>query len=106
LEALDEISPSVHLLAIIDLADIWGPQSSEWDGTALELRALPFRNPRTQRDANRLLDWPNATGQYLGELACQHRVNRQAKTTLRNVILLTDDAVLSKTLDGINDKMF
>jgi hypothetical protein len=73
---------------------------------AAGIKSAALSKSRTQRDANRLLDWPNATGQYLGELACQHRVNRQAKTTLRNVILLTDDAVLSKTLDRINDKMF
>lgn len=69
LEALNELSPSYALLTLIDQADIWEKCSNEpWEGTALELRALLMSNSRTQRDANRLLDWTNACGQYLADL--------------------------------------
>jgi hypothetical protein len=75
---LEELSPALALLALIDAADIWTSYDSAtgirgltdpWVGTALELRGLLMSNQKTQRDATRLLDWINACGQYLNDLA-------------------------------------
>jgi hypothetical protein len=66
---LEELSPAYALLELIDQADIWQAQLSVWEGTALELRALLLSNQKTHRDAGRLLDWTNAAGQYLNDLA-------------------------------------
>jgi hypothetical protein len=75
---LEELSPAIALLALIDAADIWtsyDPTTSirgvtdPWVGTALGLRGLLMTNQKTQRDATRLLDWVNACGQYLNDLA-------------------------------------
>jgi hypothetical protein len=68
LEALDELSPSHALEELIDTAKIWGPVDGYWEGTALELRSVLLSNDRTRRDAEHLLSWTNATGQYLGDL--------------------------------------
>ena len=75
---LEELSPALALLALIDAADIWSAYypatgirgiTDPWVGTALELRGLLMVNQKTQRDATRLLDWVNACGQYLNDLA-------------------------------------
>jgi hypothetical protein len=68
-EALDELSPAFVLLELIDQLEPWGTASNEWEGTATELRQLLSADERTRRDSARLLDWTNACGQYLGELA-------------------------------------
>jgi hypothetical protein len=68
-EALDDLSPASVLLELIDQAEPWGKAGTEWEGTATELRQILLRNTGTQRDAERILNWPNACGQYLGELA-------------------------------------
>jgi hypothetical protein len=67
--ALQELSPAMHLLELIDRADIWEVQAASWEGEPLQLRALLFENPRIQRDAAKLLGWQSACGQYLAELA-------------------------------------
>jgi hypothetical protein len=81
LSALEELSQPIALLELIDRADIWSRQywdsngqlatfkTVPWEGTALELRTKLLANPLTKRDAERLLDWTNATGQYLNDLA-------------------------------------
>jgi hypothetical protein len=69
LEKLDELSPAFRLLDLIDLAEPWGPASSEWEGTADELRRMLLANAASQRDASKLLDYPTACGRYLGQLA-------------------------------------
>src|ERR1700730_11651113 len=76
IEALDELSPALALLELIDQLKPWGVANNEWEGTATELRQLLIQDERTRRDAERLLNWTNACGQYLGELTKMkpHRV--------------------------------
>jgi hypothetical protein len=69
LAELEELSPAMALLSLIDQAEIWEKTSNVWEGTALELRAMLMQNYKTQRDASRLLEWTNACGQYLNDLA-------------------------------------
>jgi hypothetical protein len=69
IESLDELSPASTLLELINQLKPWGLANSEWEGTATQLRQLLLENERTRRDAERLLNWTNACGQYLGELA-------------------------------------
>lgn len=69
LEALDELSPAFRVLGLIDLAKPWGVAGTEWEGTAVELRALLLNNPTSQRDASKLLEFPDRCGRYLGELS-------------------------------------
>ena len=66
---LEELSPAFALFGLIDAAQIWEVGSNVWEGTALELRSILVTNNKTARDANRLLDWANACGQYLNDLA-------------------------------------
>jgi hypothetical protein len=82
--SLDELSPASVLLELIDQLAPWGLADNEWEGTALELRQKLLDNSTTRRDAQRLLDWQNACGQYLGELERIHP-NRttNARTTTR-----------------------
>jgi hypothetical protein len=40
-----------------------------WEGTAAELESLLKSDPSTNRTAERVLNWPNACGTYLGRLA-------------------------------------
>jgi hypothetical protein len=75
LTELEELSPAIQLLELIDLAEIWEVQSSVWEGTALELRAALLSHHKTARDAATLLHWTNACGQYLNDL-CQIRPAR------------------------------
>jgi hypothetical protein len=69
MEALDELSPAFALLELIDQLEPWCKASNEWEGTATELRQLLIADDRTRKDGDRLLNWTNACGQYLGELA-------------------------------------
>jgi hypothetical protein len=84
--ALDELSPAFVLLELIDQLKPWGKAGNEWEGTAIELRQLLNADDRTRRDSSRLLDWTNACGQYLGELASlrPHRVQNARKELRRN----------------------
>jgi hypothetical protein len=66
---LEELSPAIALLGLIDVADIWEVTEDVWEGTALELRALLIAHHKTAVDARRLLEWVNACGQYLNDLA-------------------------------------
>jgi hypothetical protein len=68
LTELEELSPAITLLGLIDQAQIWEVQSDVWEGTALDLRALLLANHKTARDAATLLHWINACGQYLNDL--------------------------------------
>ena len=88
-EALDELSEALVLLELIDQLKPWGEFASEWEGTATELRQELLKDDRTRRDAQRLLDWTNATGQYLGELAKMkpHRVKNARTTSSRDWII-------------------
>jgi hypothetical protein len=69
LTELEELTPAIALLGLIDTADIWDAGNNEWEGTARELRTLLIANQKTGRDAQRLLEWSNACGQYLNDLA-------------------------------------
>jgi hypothetical protein len=66
---LQELSPSFALLGLIDAAEIWEVGHNVWKGTALQLRSVLMAHHKTSRDAGRLLDWMNACGQYLNDLA-------------------------------------
>ena len=72
LTEVEELSPAIALLGLIDIANIWEVQSNVWEGTALELRAELLQHPKTSRDADRLLEWTNACGEYLNDL-CEIR---------------------------------
>jgi Bifunctional DNA primase/polymerase, N-terminal len=71
LEALAELSQGVHLLELVEVAavHVWGMTETEWEGTGLELKAILLKDERTRRDAERLLNWTNATATYLADLA-------------------------------------
>jgi hypothetical protein len=71
-EALDELSPANTLLDLIDQAKPW-EVDTEWEGPATELRQILCNNDKTRRDAERILYWTNACGQYLGELEKTHK---------------------------------
>jgi hypothetical protein len=75
LTELEETSPAITLLGLIDQANIWEVQSEVWAGTALQLRAQLLQNQKTSRDAAKLLDWINACGQHLNDSA-RMRPNR------------------------------
>jgi hypothetical protein len=83
LTELEELSPAIALLGLIDTAHIWEVKSDLWTGTALQLRALLLTHHKTARDADRLLGWTNACGQYLGDLTKirPHRVKKTVKVS-------------------------
>jgi hypothetical protein len=66
---LEHLSPAHTLLDLIDIADIWEVGNDLWEGTAIELRALLMGHHKTAADARKLLEWLNACGQYLNDLA-------------------------------------
>jgi hypothetical protein len=66
---LEELSAASAILELIDQLKPWGLTSTTWEGTALELRTLLFENQSTRRDAEKLLSYTNACGQYLNDLA-------------------------------------
>jgi hypothetical protein len=88
LEALDELSPAFRMLGLIDLAKPWGT-GIEWKGTADTLRALLLNNPTTQRDASKLLEFPDRCGRYLGELSRKRpaRVQNARTEDVRNWVV-------------------
>ena len=68
LEVLTAMSPETELLNIIDAECFSQSPSLDWSGTAESLKTKLF-NSASGHAAKRLLDWPNATGSYLGRLA-------------------------------------
>jgi hypothetical protein len=78
---MDEISPGTHLLFLIDKAKPWGPQNSQWEGSAAELRDILLHNDSTRRDAENLLKYLNACGTYLGLIAKSHPNRVQTQRT-------------------------
>ena len=68
-ESLHGLSPAAALLGLIDYLAPWGEAAKEWEGTAEELRVLLLQNNGTATDARRLLEWPQACGNYLATLA-------------------------------------
>jgi hypothetical protein len=87
--ALHHLSPAAALLALIDTLVPWNG-SDEWEGTAEELRRALFADNNTATDAKRLLEWPQACGNYLGILARkqpervrQHRTGEQRRWIIR-----------------------
>ena len=68
-EALHGLSPASALLGLIDHLAPWGEVANEWQGSADELRAQLLQNGGTMTDARRLLEWPQACGNYLATLA-------------------------------------
>lgn len=71
LAAIETLAPETRLLAIIDAEFFLGPVNSVWDGTAEKLERL-LCNGKSSHEAQRLLDWNNATGTYLGRLASKY----------------------------------
>jgi hypothetical protein len=86
LAALDELSPSHALEELIDQAKIWGAIDDFWEGTALELRSALLNDDRTRRDAEHLLNWTNAAGQYLGDLQKKSPDRFQSRKTSTRII--------------------
>jgi hypothetical protein len=79
---LEELSPAVRLLELIDLLEPWGKVATQWEGSAAELRSLLVNDPTLRRDAEALLSWPNACGQYLSDLA---RIRKTRVKALRDM---------------------
>jgi hypothetical protein len=86
LDSLDELSPGHALEELIDQAKIWGAVDDYWEGTALDLRSTLLNNDRTRRDAERLLNWTNATGQHLGDLQKKSPDRFKSRKTNREII--------------------
>jgi hypothetical protein len=88
-EEVNALGPAAVLLGLIDQSDIF-QWSSEWTGTALELRSLLLENERTLRDARKLLDWTNACGQYLKESSKNYpeRVRESRRASKRMWIVM------------------
>lgn len=87
--ALHELSPAAALLVLIDTLAPWGDES-QWEGTAEVLRSeLLSQSSATMSDARRLLEWPQACGSYLGDLARKQpeRVQQHRTSTARNWII-------------------
>ena len=80
-EALHGLSPAAALLGLIDYLAPWGAVDREWEGTAEELRVLLLQNGGTATDARRLLEWPQACGNYLATLAKKNAARVQPHRT-------------------------
>lgn len=85
---LESLSPESTLLDMIDEA-IFPKEGPAWRGTAAELQRLLLADYRTEPQARRLLDWPNACGTYLGRLAHKQpdRVEESRTATRRDFII-------------------
>jgi hypothetical protein len=68
LEAIEMLAPETRLLGLIEEVHFSGPLNSTWEGTAEELEGSLTKG-NTAHEAERLLNWNNATGTYLGRLA-------------------------------------
>jgi len=84
LAALNEMSPEMRLLGLIDAALEEKGQTGQWVGTATDLERL-LNDSAVALETRRLLDWNNATGTYLGRLAKKlpNRVRGQRSKTSR-----------------------
>ena len=80
-ESLHGLSPASALLGLIDALAPWGEASNEWEGTAEELRSRLFNCGATGTDARRLLEWPQACGNYLATLAKKNAARVQPHRT-------------------------
>jgi hypothetical protein len=94
--ALHMLSPAAALLNLIDTLTPWFTER-EWEGTAESLRSELMTETRTRDDARRLLEWPQACGNYLATLARKQpeRVQQHRTSTARNWIIRapSNDAV-------------
>jgi hypothetical protein len=81
LTELEELSPALTLLELIDRLKPWQPANTSWEGTALELRGLLLDAQVTRRDAQETLRWVNACGLYLNELAQMRPERVKARRT-------------------------
>lgn len=79
--ALHDLSPAAALLGLIDQLAPWGTSEKQWEGTAEELRAQLFQSGGTATDARRLLEWPQACGNYLATLAKKNAERVQYRRT-------------------------
>ena len=84
LAALNEMSPEIRLIGLVDLALEENGHTGQWVGTATDLERL-LNDSTVANEARRLLDWNNATGTYLGRLAKKlpNRVRGQRSKTSR-----------------------
>ena len=73
-QSLEELSPQEQLLSMIERA-LWKGVEEEWEGTAEELRELLQDDSGTRYDAQKLLNYAQTCGWYLGRL--QERYPRQ-----------------------------
>jgi hypothetical protein len=82
--ALNEMSPEMRLLGLIDAALDETSHVGQWTGTATQLEKMLFESA-AGFEARRLLDWNNATGTYLGRLAKKvpNRVQAQRSSSSR-----------------------
>jgi len=83
--ALNEMSPEMRLMGLLDAALDEQGHCGQWSGTATELEQLLFQS-KVGFEARRLLDWNNATGTYLGRLAKKlpNRVQAQRTNAMRH----------------------
>lgn len=79
-EALHSLSPAAALLGLIDCLAPWGV-TEKWEGTAEELRVMLHQTGGITSDARRLLEWPQACGNYLATLAKKHAERVQPHRT-------------------------
>ncbi len=68
LEQLFEMSKQAQLESLIDIVLPLRSENGHWSGTAAELKAELCRSYDVGKDAQKLLDWNNATGTLLGLL--------------------------------------
>ena len=66
--ALNEMSPEMRLMGLIDAALTEDEHVGQWTGTATELERL-LSESKVGFESRKLLEWNNATGTYLGRLA-------------------------------------
>jgi hypothetical protein len=69
LESLHSLDAHRQLLDLVDVLNPYSVVLGGWEGTAAELESLLKSDPSTNRTAERVLNWPNACGTYLGRLA-------------------------------------
>lgn len=78
-ESLESLNAERQLLDLIDVLKPWDRIGGTWTGTAAELESLLLDgHSPTARKADKVLNWSNATGTYLGRLTHSHpdRVRR------------------------------
>ena len=65
---LHELSPQAEFFELLKLLAPWG-SIDPWEGSSIELRHKLLSHSSTRDDAKRVLKYPNACGEYLGDLA-------------------------------------